>query len=226
MALVRESRNEAGLYTPRLSRTSFCNLTVTLRKVAPVVAALGTLLLVSCAGTPEPVAGVAADPYDIADVEVTLSKNVNYGVASLDGSSQQELARKVAMALKQRLAQELVVPKSTKKAARLEVVLDRVNMSSALGRTLLTLGGNSEIGGDLILKDKRTGAIIASRPAVYASDDSTKANGGGSGGVGAALAVAAMATNAAQSTDDDRINSVVGPFTARVKIWLGRAAVN
>jgi hypothetical protein len=91
---------------------------------------------------------------------------------------------------------------------------------------LLTLNGNSQIGGDLILKDKRTGAVIASRPALYVIDDSTKVSGGGSGGVGAAFAVAAMAANAAQSSDEDRINSVVAPFTARAKIWLGRAAAN
>jgi hypothetical protein len=172
------------------------------------------------------VAGLAADPYDIAEVDVRISKNVNYGVASLDGSSQQELAKKVQAALKQRLTAELVPVKSLKKPARLEVVLDKIDMSSAMGRTLLTLNGNSQIGGDLILKDKRTGTIIASRPALYATDDSTKVSGGGGGGVGAAFAVAAMAANAAQSSDEDRINSVVTPLAARVKLWLGRAAAN
>ena len=193
---------------------------------APLAAVLGALLLTSCAGMPEPVAGSAADPYDIAEVDVIISKNVNFGVASLDGSSQQELAKKVQAALKQRLTAEVVPPKSPKKPARLEVVLDKVNMSSALGRTLLTLNGNSQIGGDLILKDKRTGTVIASRPALYADDDSAKVSGGGSGGIGAAFAVAAMAANAAQSSDDDRISSVVTPFTAKVKLWLGRAATN
>jgi hypothetical protein len=172
------------------------------------------------------VAGLAADPYDIAEVDVIISKNVNYGVASLDGSSLQELAKKVQVSLKQRLAAELVAVKSQKKPARLEVVLDKINMSSELGRTLLTLNGSSQIGGDLILRDKRTGTIIASRPAVYAVDDSTKVSGGGSGGIGAAFAVAAIAANAAQSSDDDRIKSVVTPFTAKVKLWLGRAAAN
>jgi hypothetical protein len=194
--------------------------------LGPLAAVAGAFLLASCAGTPEPVAGVAADPYDIGEVDVIISKNVAYGVASLDGTSQQELAKKVQSALKQRLAMELVTPKSRKKLARLEVVLDKIDMSSALGRTLLTLQGNSQIGGDLILKDKRTGAVIASRPALYVLDDSTKVSGGGSGGVGAALAVAAMAANAAQSSDEDRVNSVVNPFTMRVKIWLGRAAAN
>jgi hypothetical protein len=197
-----------------------------LRSFASLAAVLGTVLLASCAGTPEPVAGLAADPYDIAEVDVIISKNVNYGTASLDGSSQQELAGKVQAALKQRLTSELVLVKSQKKPARLEVVLDKIDMSSALGRTLLTLQGNSQIGGDLILKDKRTKTVIASRPALYVIDDSTKVSGGGGGGIGAAFAVAAMAANAAQSSDDDRINSVVAPFTARVKLWLGRAAAN
>lgn len=196
------------------------------RGFASLAVVLGALLLASCAGMPEPVAGLAADPYDIAEADVIISKNVNYGVASLDGSSQQELARKVQAALKQRLTAELVPVKSQRKAARLEVVLDKINMSSALGRTMLTLNGSSQIGGDLILKDKRTGTIIASRPALYADDDSTKVSGGGSGGIGTAFAVAAMAANAAQSSDDDRIKSVVTPFTAKVKLWLGRAAAN
>ena len=169
----------------------------TSRGLVSLTAALGTLLLTSCAGVPEPSAGVAAEPYDIAEVDVIISKNVNYGVASLDGSSQQELGKQVQAALKQRLTAELVPAKSQKRPARLEVVLDKINMSSALGRTLLTLNGNSQIGGDLILKDKRTGTIIASRPAVYADDDSTKVSGGGSGGIGAAFTVVAMAANAA-----------------------------
>jgi hypothetical protein len=196
------------------------------RGIASLAAAGGALLLASCTGTPEPVAGIAADPYDIAEVDVIISKNVNYGVTTLDGSSQLELAKKVQVALRQRLTTELVPAKSQKKSARLEVVLDKIDMSSELGRTLLTLDGNSQIGGDLILKDKRTGAVIASRPALYAMDDSTKVSGGGSGGLGAAFAVAAMAANAAQSSDDDRIKSVVTPFTAKVKLWLGRAVAN
>jgi len=205
---------------------SWHNLRNTARGFASLAGVLGALLLASCAGTPEPVAGLAADPYDIAEVDVHISKNVNYGAASLDGSSQQELAKKVQTALKQRLTAELVPAKSQKKPARLEVILDKINMSSALGRTLLTLDGTSQIGGDLILKDRRTGTIIASRPALYAVDDSTKVSGGGSGGIGAAFAVAAMAANAAQSSDEDRINSVIDPFTAKVKLWLGRAAAN
>jgi hypothetical protein len=209
-----------------LAKTSWHNLRNMPRGFASLAVVLGALLLASCAGMPEPVAGLAADPYDIAEADVIISKNVNYGVASLDGSSQQELARKVQAALKQRLTAELVPVKSQRKAARLEVVLDKINMSSALGRTMLTLNGSSQIGGDLILKDKRTGTIIASRPALYADDDSTKVSGGGSGGIGTAFAVAAMAANAAQSSDDDRIKSVVTPFTAKVKLWLGRAAAN
>lgn len=176
-------------------------------------------------GTPEPVAGPAFEPYDITQVDVTISKNVTYGVAQLDGTSQQDLANKLAAALKLRLTQELVLAKSTRKSAKLEVVLDKVNMSSALGRTLLTLEGNSQIGGDLTLKDKRTGAIIASRPAVYIDDDFTKASGGGRGALGAVATIGAMAVNASQSSDEERINSVVGPFTSKVKVWLGRSAV-
>ena len=127
--------------------------------------------------------------------------------------------------MKLRLTQELVPAKSIKKPAKLEVVLDKINMSSALGRTLLTLEGNSYLGGDLILKDKRTGVIIASRPAVYVTDDSMKVSGGGSGTLGAVATIGALAANAAQSSDEERINSVVSPFAVRVKIWLGRAAV-
>jgi hypothetical protein len=227
MAVVQTFwRRYAVMRTPRLSKTSWHNLRSKPRGFASLAAVLGTLLLASCAGTPEPVAGLAAEPYDITEVDVIISKNVNFGVESLDGSSQKELAAKLQAALKQRLTAELVVAKSQKKPARLEVVLDRIDMSSALGRTLMTLHGDSQIGGDLILKDKRTKAVIASRPALYALDDSTKVSGGGGGGVGAALAVAAMAANAAQSSDDDRIKSVVTPFTAKVKIWLGRAAAN
>ncbi len=187
----------------------------------------GSLLLASCTGggTPEPLAGPAAEPYDIAHVDVIISKNVSYGMTQLDGTSQQELANKLAAALKLRLTQELVPAKSIKKPAKLEVVLDKINMSSALGRTLLTLEGNSYLGGDLILKDKRTGVIIASRPAVYVTDDSMKVSGGGSGTLGAVATIGALAANAAQSSDEERINSVVSPFAVRVKIWLGRAAV-
>jgi hypothetical protein len=198
------------------------NLSHRPRGCALLCAALGALLLASCAGIPEPVAGLAADPYDVVEVNVLISKNVNYGAESLDGSSQQELANKIQAALKQRLAAEVVPVKSQKKPARLEVVLNKIDMSSALGRSLLTLGGNSQIGGDLVLKDKRTGAVIASRPALYADDDSVKVRGGGSGAAALAVAAVAITANAVQSSDDDRINSVVTPFTAKVRLWLGQ----
>ena len=221
-------QRSVGLCASRFSATVRRNVAKWRRGFAPAAAAVaGSLLLASCmgGGTPEPVAGPAFEPYDITQVDVTISKNVTYGVAQLDGTSQQDLANKLAAALKLRLTQELVLAKSTRKSAKLEVVLDKVNMSSALGRTLLTLEGNSQIGGDLTLKDKRTGAIIASRPAVYIDDDSTKASGGGRGALGAVATIGAMAVNASQSSDEERINSVVGPFTSKVKVWLGRSAV-
>ena len=88
----------------------------TSRGFASLAAVLGALLLTSCAGMPEPVAGTAADPYDIAEVDVIISKNVSFGVASLDGSSQEELAKKVQAALKQRLTVEVVPGQIPKKA--------------------------------------------------------------------------------------------------------------
>jgi hypothetical protein len=192
------------------------------RGLALLSAVLGALLLASCVGTPEPVAGLAADPYDVVEVNVLISKNVNYGADTLDGSSRQEFANKVQAALKQRLASEVIPIKSQKKPARLEVVLDKIDMSSALGRSLLTLGGNSQIGGDLILKDKRTGAVIATRPAFYVDDDSMKVRGGGNGSAALVVAAVAITANAVQSSDDDRIDSVVTPFTAKVRLWLGQ----
>jgi hypothetical protein len=181
---------------------------------------LGALLLASCAGTPGPAVGIAGDPYEIAEVDVVIAKNVSYGADMIDGSSPQEYAKKLQVALKQRLSAELVQPKSGKKPAKLEVVLDRVSLSSGIGRALLKT--ESQIGGYVTLSDKRSKAIIARLDQLYVDDDSLRVYGGGSGGAGAILAMGALAANVVQSGDDTRINSVVDPFTKQVKAWLGK----
>ena len=189
---------------------------------APKAAALllGTLLLASCAGTPAPVVGVASDPYEIAEVDVVIAKNVSYGADMIDGSSPQEYAKRLQVALKKKLSTELVQPKSGKKPARLEVVLDRVSLSSGIGRALLKT--ESQIGGYVPLADKRTKAVIGRLDQLYVDDDSLRVYGGGGGAAGGILAIGALAANAVQSGDESRIGSVVDPFTAQVKAWLGR----
>ena len=138
----------------------------------------------------------------------------------IDGTPPQEFAKKLQVALKQRLAAELVRPKSPKRQARLEVVLDQVDMSSGIGRALLK--SESKIGGYAFLTDKRTKAQIARLDALYVDDDSMRVYGGGGGNIGTVLALGALAANAAQSGDNTRIDSVVGPFTTQLKAWLGR----
>jgi hypothetical protein len=181
---------------------------------------LGALLLASCAGTMAPTVGLAGDPYEIAEVDVVIAKDVNYGADMIDGSSPQDYAKRLKVALKQKLSAELVQPKSGKKAARLEVVLDRVSLSSGIGRALLKT--ESQIGGYVTLTDKRTKTVVARLDQLYVDDDSLRVYGGGSGGAGAILAMGALAANVVQSGDEDRIASVVNPFTTQVKAWLGR----
>jgi hypothetical protein len=196
----------------------------TFRKLASCAAAVtGVLLLASCAGggVPEPSVGVAGDPYAITDVDVVIAKGVYYGADMADGSSPQELAKQVQAALKKRLTEDLVHTKTSKMPARLEVVLDAVNMSSALGRTMLK--SDSKVGGHLALVDKRTKKVISRYDQFYITDDSIKVYGSGSGTAGGIAVIAALAVNAAQSSDEDRIASVVGPFALGVKRWLGRA---
>jgi hypothetical protein len=182
---------------------------------------LGALLLASCAGTvaEAPQVPLIAEPFDITEVDVILSKSVNYGVEMIDGSSSKEFAQKVQVALKQKLTAELVQPKTQRKQIRLEVVLDRVDLSSGIGRAVLK--SESNIGGFVTLIDKRTKNALARRD-LYTGDDSTRFYGGGDGKLGGVFALGALAANAAQSGDDTRIASVVDPFTARVKAWLGR----
>jgi hypothetical protein len=190
------------------------------RALVPVAAALtGALLLASCAGTPVTV-GVAGDPYEIVEVDVINAKNVDYGAELADGSSPQELGRKVQAALKHKLTAELARPKTQKMPAKLEVVLDKLSLSSAFERAVLK--SDSRIGGSLILVDKRTKHVISKQEQRYIDDDSIKAYGGGTGVAGGLLALGALAVNAAQSSDEERIAAVVNPFTAMVKTWLGR----
>ncbi len=181
---------------------------------------LGALLLASCAGTPAPVVGIAGDPYEIAEVDVVIAKDVNYGADMIDGSSPQEYAKRLRLALKRRLSAELVQRKPGKKQAKLEVVLDKISLSSGVGRALLK--SESQIGGYVTLSDKRTRAVIATLDPLYVNDDSLRVYGGGSGSAGAILAFGALAANVVQSGDDSRISSVVDPFTARIKAWLGK----
>jgi hypothetical protein len=182
---------------------------------------LGALLLASCAGTPAPVVGIAGDPYEITEVDVVIAKDVSYGADMIDGSSPQEYAKRLQVALKQRLSAELVRrPKSGKKPAKLVAVLDRVSLSSGIGRALLKSG--SQIGGYVTLTDKRSKMVIARLDQLYVDDDSLRVYGGGSGSAGAILAFGALAANVVQSGDDSRIASVVDPFTAQIKAWLGR----
>jgi hypothetical protein len=203
------------------SRTSWQSLRVGQRAPANFAVLLGALLLASCAGTtaeaPPP---LIAEPYDIAEVDVILSKSITYGVEMIDGSSQQEFAEKVRASLKQKLTADLVQPKSSRKAIRLEVVLDRVDLSSGIGRAVLK--SQSNIGGFVSLIDKRTKTALARRN-LFTGDDSTRFYGGGSGSLGGVFALGALAANAAQSGDDTRIASVVDPFTSMIKAWLGRA---
>ncbi len=184
---------------------------------------LGALLLASCAGTgvaEAPPVPLIAEPYDIVEVDVILSKSINYGVEMIDGSSPKEFAQKVQASLKQKLTADLVQPKSQRKQIKLEVILDRVDLSSGIGRAVLK--SQSNIGGFATLIDKRTKNALARRE-FFTGDDSTRFYGGGDGNLGAVFAVGALAANAAQSGDDTRIASVVDPFMARVKAWLGRA---
>jgi hypothetical protein len=182
---------------------------------------LGALLLASCAGTvAEAPAPLIAEPYDITEVDVILSKSIAYGAEMIDGSSQKEFAEKVRASLKQKLTADLVQPKSSRKPIRLEVVLDRVDLSSGIGRAVLK--SESNIGGFISLIDKRTKTALARRN-LFTGDDSTRFYGGGSGNLGGVFALGALAANAAQSGDDTRIASVVDPFTSMVKAWLGRA---
>ncbi len=140
-----------------------------LRALKAAAALLGTLLLASCAGTPGPVVGVASDPYEIAEVDVVIAKNVSYGADMIDGSSPQEYAKRLQVALKHKLSAELVQPKSRKKAAKLEVVLDRVSLSSGIGRALLKT--ESQIGGYVTLTDKRTKTVIGRLDQLYVDDE-------------------------------------------------------
>ena len=73
---------------------------------------LGALLLASCAGTvaEAPPVPLIAEPYDIAEVDVILSKSITYGAEMIDGSSQKEFAEKVRVSLKQKLTADLVQP--------------------------------------------------------------------------------------------------------------------
>ena len=162
---------------------------------------LGALLLASCAGTvaEAPPVPLIAEPYDIAEVDVILSKSIVYGAEMIDGSSQKEFAEKVRVSLKQKLTADLVQPKSSRKAIRLEVVLDRVDLSSGIGRAVLK--SESNIGGFVSLIDKRTKTALARRN-FSAGDNSTRFYGGGSGNLGGVFALGALAANAAQSGDD------------------------
>ncbi len=178
--------------------------------------------MASCATTvaEAPPPPLIAEPYDIVEADVILSKSINYGVEMIDGSSPQDFAKKVQASLKQKLTADLVQPKSsTKKPIKLEVILDRVDLSSGIGRAVLK--SESNIGGFATLVDKRTKTALARRE-FYTGDDSTRFYGGGDGKMGGIFALGALAANAAQSGDDTRIASVVDPFMARVKAWLGR----
>jgi hypothetical protein len=102
----------------------------------------------------------------------------------------------------------------------LKVVLDRVSLSSGIGRALLKT--ESQIGGYVTLTGKRTKTVIGRLDQLYVDDDSLRGYGGGGGTAGGILAIGALAANAVQSGDESRIGSVVDPFTAQVKAWLGR----
>lgn len=210
-----------GLGKSSIQRSAFLHVSRNSRLASLAAVVLGALLLASCGGAPEPVVGVAGNPYTITEVDVIITKNVVYGAEMADGSSPQELGRQVQAAMKRKLTAELVEPRTSKMPARLEVVLDHLDMSSALGRTLLKR--DSMVGGSLVLVDKRTRAVIARRDGYYINDDSIKAWGGGTGTAGGIAAIGALMFNAAQSSDESRIASVVDPFTAGVMRWLGRA---
>jgi hypothetical protein len=222
--LVRASwLRSVTICASRFSKTSWQNLRGAPRAAAANLALLlGALLLASCAGTvaEAPPVPLIAEPYDIVEVDVILSKSINYGVEMIDGSSPQEFAKKVQASLKQKLTADLIQPKSQRKQVKLEVILDRVDLSSGIGRAVLK--SESNIGGFATLIDKRTKNALARRE-FFTGDDSTRFYGGGNGNLGGVFALGALAANAAQSGDDTRIASVVDPFMARVKAWLGRA---
>jgi hypothetical protein len=203
------------------SKASWQSLRRARRAPANFAVLLGALLLASCATTvaEAPPVPLIAEPYDIAEVDVILSKSIAYGAEMIDGSSQKEFAEKVRASLKQKLTADLVQPKSSRKPIRLEVVLDRVDLSSGIGRAVLK--SESNIGGFVSLIDKRTKTALARRN-LFTGDDSTRFYGGGDGKLGGIFALGALAANAAQSGDDTRIASVVDPFTSMVKAWLGR----
>jgi hypothetical protein len=182
---------------------------------------LCTLLLASCGAVQAPpVAGVAANPYEITEVEVTISKTAVYGAEMVDGSSPQELGKKIQAALKRKLTAELAQPKTKKIPARLVVELKQLDMSSGVGRALMN--STSQIGGDVTLLEKRTKNVIARQENLGTGDNSLYASGGGDGKAGTAMSIAALAINVAQSGEEDRIASVVNPFAAQIKAWLGQ----
>ncbi len=128
---------------------------------------LSALLLASCATTvaEAPPVPLIAEPYDIAEVDVILSKSIAYGAEMIDGSSQKEFAERVRASLKQKLTADLVQPKSSRKPIRLEVVLDKVDLSSGIGRAVLK--SESNIGGFVSLIDKRTKTALARRKSFH-----------------------------------------------------------
>ena len=134
-----------------------------------------------------------AEPYDIAEVDVILSKSIVYGAEMIDGSSQKEFAEKVRVSLKQKLTADLVQPKSRESLSGSKLFWTGFDLSSGIGRAVLK--SESNIGGFVSLIDKRTKTALARRN-LFTGDDFTRFYGGGDGKLGGIFALGALAANA------------------------------